>query len=212
MGKDISDLSPSRKQFLELKKDYSEEILLVRVGDFYEAFDEDAKLISKILGIVLTSRNVGKGLRAPLAGIPYHSIDSYLKDLVDSGYRIAICEQTEEPTSYKGIFKREVVRIITPGTIIEPDLLQNDKNNYLCSAISGQFEVGIAIADISTGECFAGDFPEHLVVDEISRHSVSELICDNKVRMLFEENGELPTNLRIVSTDAQFISTSSKKI
>ena len=212
MGKDISDLSPSRKQFLELKKDYSEEILLVRVGDFYEAFDEDAKLISKILGIVLTSRNVGKGLRAPLAGIPYHSIDSYLKDLVDSGYRIAICEQTEEPTSYKGIFKREVVRIITPGTIIEPDLLQNDKNNYLCSAISGQFEVGIAIADISTGECFAGDFPEHLVVDEISRHSVSELICDNKVRMLFEENGELPTNLRIVSTDDQIISTSSKKI
>ena len=153
-----------------------------------------------------------KLLRAPLAGIPYHSIDSYLKDLVDSGYRIAICEQTEEPTSYKGIFKREVVRIITPGTIIEPDLLQNDKNNYLCSAISGQFEVGIAIADISTGECFAGDFPEHLVVDEISRHSVSELICDNKVRMLFEENGELPTNLRIVSTDDQIISTSSKKI
>ena len=132
--------------------------------------------------------------------------------MVDSGYRIAICEQTEEPTSYKGIFKREVVRIITPGTIIEPDLLQNDKNNYLCSAISGQFEVGIAIADISTGECFAGDFPEHLVVDEISRHSVSELICDNKVGMLFEENGELPTNLRIVSTDDQIISTSSKKI
>tara|TARA_Y100001960_G_scaffold332723_1_gene434472 strand:- start:2330 stop:4948 length:2619 start_codon:yes stop_codon:yes gene_type:complete len=212
MGKDFLDLSPSRKQFLELKKDYLEEILLVRVGDFYEAFDEDAKLISKILGIVLTSRNVGKGLRAPLAGIPYHSIDSYLKDLVDSGYRIAICEQTEEPTSYKGIFKREVVRIITPGTIFEPDLLQNDKNNYLCSAISSDFEVGISIVDISTGECFAGDFPEHLVVDEINRHSVSELIGDNKVRMLFEESGDLPTNFRMISPENQDIFTSSEKI
>ena len=212
MTKDILDLSPSRKQFIELKKDYSEEILLVRVGDFYEAFDEDAKLISKILGIVLTSRNVGKGLKVPLAGIPYHSIDSYLKQLVDSGNRIAICEQTEEPTSYKGIFKREVVRIITPGTLLEPDLLQNDKNNYLCAAISSDFEVGLAIADISTGECFAGDFPDHLVTDEITRHSVSELICDNKVRMLFEEGGELPTNVRIVSPDNQNLINTAQKI
>ena len=212
MDRNISDLSPSRQQFINLKKKYSEEILLVRVGDFYEAFDEDAKLISKIMDIVLTSRNVGKGLKVPLAGIPYHSIDSYLGVLVKSGYRIAICEQTEEPTSYKGIFEREVVRVITPGTLFEPDLLQNDKNNYLCAAIYGDLEVGLAIADISTGECFAGDFPHHLVTDEITRHSVAELICDNKVRILFEENGGLPSSVRIVTPENNNIAQIVEKI
>ena len=128
------DVTPIRQQYLEIKRDYPNTILFFRLGDFYETFDEDAQTVSRELDIVLTSRPIGKGQRAPLAGIPYHALENYLARLIEKGHHVAICEQIgDEPI--KGIFPRKVVRVVTPGTIIEPGLLPADANNYLVSLI-----------------------------------------------------------------------------
>jgi DNA mismatch repair protein MutS len=145
------DVTPIRQQYLEIKRQYPNSILLFRLGDFYETFDEDAEIASRELDIVLTSRPVGKGLRAPLAGIPYHAIENYLSRLIEKGYHVAICEQVGDQPS-KGIFPRKVVRIVTPGTIIEPGLLPGDSNNYLTSLVLEDGRAGIAYVDITTGE------------------------------------------------------------
>jgi len=152
------EVTPVRQQYLDTKRRYQDCILLFRLGDFYEAFDEDAETISRELDIVLTSRPVGKGIRAPLAGIPYHALDNYLVKLVEKGYHVAIAEQVgDQPI--KGIFPRKVVRVVTPGTLIEPNLLPGDANNYLASVIlgsgsetAGVDRAAIAYVDITTGE------------------------------------------------------------
>jgi DNA mismatch repair protein MutS len=145
------DVTPIRQQYLEIKRQYPDTILLFRLGDFYETFDQDAEIASRELDIVLTSRPIGKGLRAPLAGIPYHAIDNYLGRLIDKGYHVAICEQVGDQPA-KGIFSRKVVRVVTPGTIIEPALLPEGSNNYLISIVIENDHAGIAYVDISTGE------------------------------------------------------------
>src|SRR5512140_1300704 len=145
------DVTPIRQQYLEIKRNYPDTILLFRLGDFYETFDQDAEIASKELDIVLTSRPIGKGLRAPLAGIPYHAIDNYLSRLIEKGYHVAICEQMGDQPS-KGIFPRKVVRVVTPGTVIEPGLLQGDSNNYLAAVVLEDGKAGVAYADITTGE------------------------------------------------------------
>ncbi|PWH12582.1 MAG: DNA mismatch repair protein MutS [Anaerolineae bacterium] len=153
------EVTPVRQQYLDTKRQYQDCILLFRLGDFYETFDEDAEIVARELDIVLTSRPVGKGIRAPLAGIPYHALDNYLLKLVQKGYRVAIAEQMgDQPV--KGIFPRKVVRVVTPGTLIEPNLLPGDANNYLAAVVvdAGTSETGtssraaIAYADITTGE------------------------------------------------------------
>jgi DNA mismatch repair protein MutS len=145
------DVTPIRQQYLDIKRNYKNEILLFRLGDFYETFDEDAETTARELDIVLTSRPVGKGIRAPLAGIPYHALDNYLVRLIEKGYHVAICEQVgDQPT--KGIFPRQVVRVVTPGTLIEPSLLPGDGNNYLAAVVVDENRAGVAYADISTGE------------------------------------------------------------
>jgi DNA mismatch repair protein MutS len=145
------NVTPIRQQYLEIKRNYPNAILFFRLGDFYETFDQDAEITSRELDIVLTSRPIGKGIRAPLAGIPYHSIENYLSRLIEKGYHVAICEQIgDQPT--KGIYPRRVVRVITPGTIIEPGLLSSDANNYLVSLVIDEDKAGIAYVDISTGE------------------------------------------------------------
>lgn len=151
------DITPIRKQYLEIKRQYPNCILLFRLGDFYETFDQDAEITARELDIVLTSRPIGKGQRAPLAGIPYHALDNYLARLIEKGYHVAICEQVGE-TPVKGLFPRKVVRVVTPGTVVEPGLLPGDANNYL-AAIVLEVEEGrenllaaIAYADITTGE------------------------------------------------------------
>src|SRR5919204_2960982 len=126
------DVSPVRQQYLDIKREYPNTILFFRLGDFYETFDEDAELTARELDIVLTSRSVGKGTRAPLAGIPYHAVENYLARLIEKGYHVAICEQMGE-TPVKGIFPRKVIRVVTPGTVTEPALLPGDSNNYLAS-------------------------------------------------------------------------------
>jgi DNA mismatch repair protein MutS len=145
------DVTPIRQQYLEVKRQYPNTILLFRLGDFYETFDQDAEIASRELDIVLTSRPIGKGLRAPLAGIPYHAIENYLARLIEKGYHVAICEQVGDQPA-KGIFPRKVVRVVTPGTIIEPGLLPGDSNNYLASIVIENSRAGIAYVDITTGE------------------------------------------------------------
>jgi len=145
------DVTPIRQQYLEIKRQYPDTILLFRLGDFYETFDQDAEIASRELDIVLTSRPIGKGLRAPLAGIPYHAIENYLARLIEKGYHVAICEQVGDQPA-KGIFSRKVVRVVTPGTIIEAGLLPGDSNNYLASIVLEEGRSGIAFVDISTGE------------------------------------------------------------
>ena len=182
------NLTPIRKQYLKLKKDYPNAILFFRLGDFYETFDEDAEITSKELDIVLTSRPIGKGERAPLAGIPYHAVDNYLARLVEKGYHVAICEQIGEQPS-KGIFQREVIRVVTPGTIIEPNLLSDGRNNYLASIVVDGNNYGIAYADISTGE---------FKVTEINNQDLSSLISEvnrlNPAEIIFPDNQSFPEN------------------
>jgi DNA mismatch repair protein MutS len=151
------DVTPIRQQYLEIKRQYPDAILFFRLGDFYETFDQDAETAARELDIVLTSRPIGKGLRAPLAGIPYHAIENYLARLIEKGYHVAICEQIGD-TPVKGLFPRKVVRVVTPGTIVEEGMLRSDANNYLASIVidtgtqTASNHGGIAYVDITTGE------------------------------------------------------------
>ena len=123
------DVTPIRQQYLEIKRQYPNAILFFRLGDFYETFDQDAEIAARELDIVLTGRSVAKGARVPMAGIPYHAVENYLARLIEKGYHVAICEQVgDQPV--KGLFPRQVVRVVTPGTVIDPGLLQSDSNNY----------------------------------------------------------------------------------
>ena len=144
--------TPIRQQYLRIKRRYPNAIVLFRLGDFYETFDEDAKIASRELEIVLTSRELGKGNKVPLAGIPYHALDNYLARLINRGYKVAICEQVTKPGETKGLVQREVVRLVTPGTVVEPGLLDSRKNNYLVSLAMGEGKAGIAYVDITTSE------------------------------------------------------------
>ncbi|MGD0708469.1 MAG: DNA mismatch repair protein MutS [Anaerolineaceae bacterium] len=145
------DVTPIRQQYLEIKRQHPDDILFFRLGDFYETFDQDAETASRELDIVLTSRSVAKGMRIPMAGIPYHAVENYLARLIDKGYHVAICEQVgEQPT--KGLFPRQVIRVVTPGTVVEPGLLNSSRNNYLVSLVIREDRAGIAYVDITTGE------------------------------------------------------------
>ncbi len=168
--------TPIRQQYLRIKRKNPQAILLFRLGDFYETFDEDAKIVSRELDIVLTSREMGKGNKVPLAGIPYHALENYLARLVNRGYKVAICEQVTRPGETKGLVEREVVRVITPGTIVESGLLDSKTNNYLVSIIAGDREAGIAYIDITTGEFATTQMPVERLMPEIERLSPSEIV------------------------------------
>ena len=175
------DVTPIRQQYLEIKRDYPNTILFFRLGDFYETFDEDAELTARELDIVLTSRSVGKGIRAPLAGIPYHAVENYLARLIEKGYHVAICEQIGE-TPVKGLFPRKVVRVVTPGTVTEPALLPGDSNNYLASVILDEKTASVSYADITTGEFAVTELPLEALRAELTRlHPAEILYPDNQV-------------------------------
>ena len=173
------NITPIRKQYLEIKKQYPNTILFFRLGDFYETFDKDAETTSKVLDIVLTSRSVAKGQRIPMAGIPFHAAENYIGRLIDQGYHVAICEQVGEQPK-RGLFPRKVVRIITPGTVIEPGYLKNENNNYLLSILRKDEKAGIAYIDISTGEFLSTEFEgadcEQMIRSEISRLNPAEIL------------------------------------
>src|SRR5512147_208517 len=174
------DVSPARQQYLDIKRDYPNTILFFRLGDFYETFDEDAELTARELDIVLTSRAVGKGVRVPLAGIPYHAVENYLARLIEKGYHVAICEQLGE-TPVKGLFPRKVIRVVTPGTVTEPALLPGDSNNYLASVILDEKLAAVSHADITTGEFAVTELPVEALRAELTRlHPAEILIPDNQ--------------------------------
>jgi len=152
--------------------------VLFRLGDFYETFDEDARVVANELEIVLTSREMGKGNKVPMAGIPYHALNNYLARLINSGHKVAICEQVTRPGETKGIVEREVVRVVTPGTVVEPGLLDSKVNNYLTSLVIGDEEAGIAYVDITTSEFATTQLPRQRAIAELERLRPSELITN----------------------------------
>ena len=167
-------------QYLEIKEQYKDFILFYRLGDFYEMFFQDAITASRELELTLTGRDCGEPERAPMCGVPFHSVEPYIGKLISKGYKVAICEQVEDPATAKGIVKREVVREITPGTVIESSLLTETKNNYLCSVYFEDKNVGICFADISTGEICATSFvsDENKILNELGTYAPKEIITN----------------------------------
>lgn len=184
MGKENGKLSPMMVQYFQIKSQYNDAILFFRLGDFYEMFFEDAKVASQELDLVLTGRDCGQEEKAPMCGVPFHSADNYIAKLVSRGYKVAICEQMEDPALVKGLVKRDVIRIITPGTVIESNMLEDGVNNYLCSVCMGDKELGICFADVSTGEfhitVLSGEDIENKLVNQLSTYSPKELIINAK--------------------------------
>ena len=147
-------LSPMMQQYLEIKANYQDCIMFFRLGDFYEMFYEDAIEVSRELELTLTGKNCGQEERAPMCGVPFHSADTYIARLVEKGYKVAICEQTEDPAAAKGIVKREVIQIVTPGTVTSQSMLNEKENNYLASVYMDKNGMSISYCDISTGELY----------------------------------------------------------
>ena len=179
----MAEFSPMMQHYLNTKKEYNVCVLFYRLGDFYEMFYEDAEVVSRELELTLTGKDCGQAERAPMSGIPYHAAESYIAKLIEKGYKVAICEQVEDPKTAKGIVKREVVRVVTPGTVIESNLLEEKKNNYIMSIYKSGIYFGIAVCDISTGEFNATQIVEHnnfaRLLDEISRYSPAEIIVSD---------------------------------
>src|SRR5215207_4505855 len=146
---------PLRRQYLQIKARYPDTILFFRLGDFYETFDGDAETAAGVLDIVLTGREMGKNLRVPMAGIPYHAADGYIARLIAAGHKVAICEQVGEVTKGKGLVERDVTRVITPGTVSDPAMLDARSNNYIAGIVIDGNRVGLAAADVTTGEFMA---------------------------------------------------------
>ena len=180
----MAELTPMMQQYVETKEQYSDCILFYRLGDFYEMFFDDAITASRELEITLTGKNCGLEERAPMCGVPYHAVDSYLSRLVAKGYKVAICEQMEDPATAKGLVKREVVRIVTPGTTVDPQALDETKNNYImCVAYIGD-SYGVSVADVTTGEYFVTEIGDSgQLFDEITHLMPSELICNEAFYM-----------------------------
>src|ERR1700722_5208126 len=164
--------TPMMKQYSDIKKQYTDCLLFYRMGDFYELFLEDAHIGARILNITLTGKANGKGGRIPMAGVPYHAVDTYLAKLVKAGYKVAICEQLSPPNK-KGLVKRDVVRIITPGTMLDEKALEKKEHNYLISLTIDKKNVALTVADISTGYFATSeiltDFKEQVILDELAR-------------------------------------------
>lgn len=173
-------LSPMMKEYMKTKEEYKDCILFYRLGDFYEMFFEDALTVTKELEITLTGKDCGLEERAPMCGVPYHAAETYIKRLIEKGYKVAICEQVEDPKLAKGLVKREVIRVVTPGTTLDAASLDESKNNYLMSIVSMEDHFGCAIADITTGDCFLTevDKPSKLL-DEINKFVPAEIICND---------------------------------
>ncbi len=179
----LGKLSPGMQQYVDVKAEYPDSILFFRLGDFYEMFFEDAKICSEELELVLTAKSCGLDEKAPMCGVPYHSCESYIARLVEKGYKVAICEQTEDPATAKGLVRREVVRVITPGTVIEDSMLEEGKNNYLASVYIEGNDCGLCFIDASTGDVYltllSGDNLESGLISELGRFTPSEVLISD---------------------------------
>ena len=195
---DISVLSPMMQEYCKTKEEYKDCILFYRLGDFYEMFFDDALLVSKELELTLTGKDCGLEERAPMCGIPFHAADTYINRLIERGHKVAICEQVEDPKKAKGLVKRAVIRVVTPGTTLDATSLDESKNNYLMSIVSIADRFGCAIADITTGDCFLTEVPNsQKLVDEINKFSPAEIICNDSFFMSGVDTDDLKERLGI---------------
>jgi len=172
--------TPLMKQYLAIKAKHRDKILLYRMGDFYETFYDDAKNISRILGIALTKRSHGKTADVPLAGFPYHALEFYLPKLIEAGYKVAICEQVEDPKLAKTVVKREVIEVVTPGTTLSDKILEKKSNNFLAAIYVGNEKSGISYCDISTGEFYLSEVTQEQMLDYFQQITPKELIIQAK--------------------------------
>ena len=191
-------MSPMMREYCKTKESYKDCILFYRLGDFYEMFFDDAILVSKELELTLTGKDCGLEERAPMCGIPFHAAETYIKRLIEKGHKVAICEQVEDPKKAKGLVKREVIRVVTPGTTLDATSLDESRNNYLMSIVSLEDHFGCAIADITTGDCFLTevDKPQKLL-DEINKFVPAEIICNDAFFMSGVDTEDLKDRLRI---------------
>ena len=187
-------LSPMMQQYLDIKEQHKNSILFFRLGDFYEMFFDDAILASKELELTLTGKNCGQEERAPMCGVPFHSAESYIGKLVEKGYHVAICEQVEDPATAKGIVKREVIKIITPGTVTNQSMLNEKENNYLAAIYPGKEKTALAYCDISTGELCATAFQSDASAES---NILNELVKINAKEVIISESA-----LEVIDTES----------
>ena len=216
---DVSKLSPMMQKYVEVKKNYMNHIVFYRLGDFYEMFFDDAVIVSRELELTLTGRDCGLEERAPMCGVPHHACEVYLKKLIDKGFMVAICEQTEDPSQAKGLVKREIVRVVTPGTLIESSMLDETQNNYICSVYYNEKDISVCFTDISTGEVhlyvFSGKDAVFDTINELSRFEPVEVLMNDRVLILKEVTSFIKEKLKssvTVLDDKDFDIASCKNI
>ena len=195
----MAEYSPMMQHYLQTKEEYKDCILFYRLGDFYEMFFDDAKIVAKELELTLTGKSCGMEERAPMCGIPFHAYESYLNRLVSRGYKVAICEQVEDPKQAKGMVKREVIRVVTPGTNINEQALEEGKNNYLMCIVSLGDRFGVATADVTTGDFFVTEVEsERKLLDEINKFMPTEVICNEALFMSGLDTSDLKGRMGIM--------------
>lgn len=194
----MAGMTPMMQQYVETKKQYKDCILFYRLGDFYEMFFDDAKLVSKELELTLTGKDCGMEERAPMCGVPYHAVDGYLNKLVSKGYKVAICEQVEDPKLAKGLVRREVIRIVTPGTNLNAQALEESRNNYIMCISHFPNNIGIAIADVTTGDFYMTEVDGlSKLMDELYKYMPTEIICNDALMMSGIDVEDLKNRLKI---------------
>ena len=195
----MAELSPMMKQYFEIKEKNKDSILFFRLGDFYEMFFDDAKLASRELDLTLTGRDCGQKERAPMCGVPFHSCESYIARLVQKGYKVAICEQTEDPAKAKGLVKRDIIRVITPGTVIESGMLDEGKNNFISSAFMANKKIGLSFCDISTGELFiteiSGEDLQDQLQDQLISYNPREILIGGEIVNSIKDKKEMVSSV-----------------
>ena len=195
----MAELTPMMQQYVKTKEEYKDCILFYRLGDFYEMFFEDAKIVSKELELTLTGKNCGLEERAPMCGVPFHAVEGYLSKLVSKGYKVAICEQMEDPSTAKGLVKREVIRVVTPGTNLSAQALDESRNNYIMSIVYISDRFGISFADVATGGYFVTETDSvRGLLDEIYKFSPREVVCNEAFLMSGVDTEELKERLHVV--------------
>lgn len=200
----MAELTPLMQQYVEIKEQYKDCILFYRLGDFYEMFFDDALTCARELEITLTGKNVGQEERAPMCGVPYHAVENYLNRLIAKGYKVAICEQVEDPKAAKGIVKREVIRIVTPGTNLNAQALEEGKNNFLMGIVHTVNAYGIATVDITTGDFFVTEVDtERKLIDEINKYSPSEIVCNSTFMVSGVDISDFRNRLNISLSDLE---------
>ena len=215
----MAEFSPMMQRYLETKKEYEDCILFYRLGDFYEMFFDDAITASRELELTLTGKDCGQEERAPMCGIPHHAAEIYVSRLISKGYKVAICEQLEDPKKTKGIVKRGVIRVVTPGTLVDSNMLEERKNNYIMSIFKTGIYFGISVCDISTGEFYSAEIKEQnnfpTLLDEIARYTPSELVVNSMMANCEEEMSKIKErfeNVYVTKFNDKFFKTELNNI